>query len=1129
MKRSKISEYVSVAPRYLRAVNLSNNWNRAESLDGYIVTPNVAQSLDRISSGLLDKNGQRTFTLIGPYGTGKSAFTVYLCQLLAYDDQKASKASERLSKGYLRLVTQFEKTRRYTKERKGFLPIAVTARRRPVAQLILEGLWKAVFDLEMTTSVQQLLDRIQLGIDRDYWKDTATILKFIGEIGDEAKAQGYAGQLLIIDEAGKTLEYALQDKEGGDVYVFQEIAEYASDQNDSPFIFLITLHQMFDDYVGLAERTIRAEWTKVQERFQTIQFTESAATTMQMLADAIQLNSPLPAKINEEINNALRQFENSSVPLPAGLINSTFQDIARSAWPLHPTVLLAMPHLFRRLAQNERSMFSYLTSHEPFGFQEHVQKTLDTDTGFVRLHDLYAYLLANFEAGLARLRQGKRLLEANDIINSRRNLLPREYDLIRTVAVLNVLGEMCPLRATLNFLEIAASSGDSVAADLSRLKHQSVLTYRNLDESYRVWEGSDVDIEAQMKEALRHLHMEGGSFLETLRRNLPERRLVARRHSLETGSYRFFQVLYADRIEKPEAYLRMETNGGASGWVVVLLPHADAAALRSSAEKVTGVQPRLIIALPRQIEALRSVVEEVACLRWVEDNTEELRDDRVARRELSLRLVEAEQKIAQLLQTLLDPRLAPVGNTCQWFWNGKDQAPEHPIDVTKLLSQACDYIYPKSPRLRNELIARKIVSSAASAARHCLLERMFTCAELERLGIEGFPPERSIYESVLHAGGLHTFDHTNGVAVFQAPPSENPINFRPCWDFMEQEIFETDLKKVEVQGVFTRLAEAPYGLPEGVHSILFTAFYLVNQDDLFLYREGSFVSDPEPAHFELLQRRPDLFSISGARLDGVRRAVVQRLAKGLKIPSRTASVVRALFGIINRLPPVTLKSSKIAQNAVIEMRNRFLQARSPEDLLFFELPECFGMKPFLHNEMREGDIECFFEKLNSCLAILSKHASELQDYAENILLNNCNLAYGKNGWKELERRAIWMEPRISHEILTPFLKSILRGIDDNHNSKPALSLVANRSFEHWTDLDVERFSGLASGIGAQFRQAWRNFGERGTELSEAELQQKVRLRQELEPQFRKIRGQASVKVLSAALRELLLELECESE
>jgi len=1122
---SKISEYISVTPRYLRSVNLSNDWRIIESSVGYIVTPNVAKGLERLRNGLFDKNGQRAFTLIGPYGTGKSAFAVYLCQLLSHNDENATKANKILFNGYSWLAKKYEQTRIHTKGGKGFLPIAVTARRRPIAQLILEGLGKAVFNLKNTTSAQQLSNRLQIAIDRDYWRDTATILKFIEEIGNEAKIQGYAGQLLIIDEAGKTLEYALQDKEGGDVYVFQEIAEFANRQHGCPLLFLITLHQMFDDYVELAERTIRAEWSKVQERFQAIQFAESAATTIQMLSDVFQADIPLPDQIKNSIDDALNQLDKSSTPLPIGLNSESFQEMVQRAWPLHPTVLLSMSHLFRRLAQNERSIFSYLTSHEPFGFQEHLQKKVNADSGFVRIHDLYAYILANFEAGIARLPHAKRLLEANDVINSRHNLSPQQYVLIRTIAILNVLGEMSPLRATLKFLECAAPEGVNVEVELGKLKQQSILTYRQLDGSYRVWEGSDVDIDARMKEARRHLQMEGGSLLETLRRHLPQRTIVARRHSLETGSHRFFKIIYSNYIDKPENYLKMKFSEGTSGNILILIPYADSEALRASAELATQAQKRLIIALPRQIDALRSVVEEVACLRWVEENTEELRDDRVARRELSLRLVESEQKIAQLLQTLLDPRQAPMGNACQWFWNGEDQILQSPVDVTKLLSHVCDFIYPKSPWLRNELIARTTISSAASSARRCLMEKMLTSASHERLGIEGFPPERSIYESVLYASKMHAFDESKGVWGFQTPPIGNSVNLRPCWDLLERDIFTAEVKKIEVQSLFDRLAEVPYGLPRGVHPILFTAFYLLNQDDIFIYREGSFVPDPQPAHFELLQRRPDLFSVSGARLDGIRRAVVERLAIGLKTSSKTASVVRALFRVINGLPPITLKSSKIDDKMVIEMRERFLSAHSPEELLFTELPECFGMNPFSDNEMRTNDIDRFFEKLNACLSALLGHANEMKSYAQNVLLKKCSLHLDDDGWRELVRRAVWIGPRMNHEILTPFINSIINGISDDHSSKPALSYVSNRSFDQWTDLDLERFPGLAGGIGDQFRQAWRNFGDSGPELSVDEIQQKNKLLSTLEPQLRNWQNQTSSNVLYVALRELIQKLE----
>ncbi|MDX9770532.1 MAG: hypothetical protein RBT19_09215 [Tenuifilaceae bacterium] len=1120
----KIAEFVDVAPRFLRSVNLASDWRRAESFDGYIITPNVIQSLERIADGLQKKNGQRAFTLIGPYGTGKSAFVVYLCQLLTRDFKTATAARALLDHKHQNLGKQFDKIRSTSKGRGGFLPIAITARRRPIAQLILEGLGNSLAELRKTASVQKLIARIHDAWEGDFWQDTATILLFLEEIGNEAKSQGYGGLLLLIDEAGKVLEYALQDREGGDVYVFQEIAEAANRHPPIPLLFLITLHQMFDDYVELAERTIRAEWTKVQERFHSIQFAETAATTMQMVADALHHSKPLPDKVEQTIDFALGQLEKCSAPLPIGINRETFNVLAHRAWPLHPTVLLAIPHLFRRLAQNERSFFSYLTSHEPYGFQEHIHKSINDDEGFLRLHDLYNYLLTNFEVALARLPHAKRLLEANDVINSRSNLSKLAHELIRSVAMLNVLGQVCQLRATRKFLECASRISD-VEMELAKLKQQSILTYRHLDGSYRVWEGSDVDIEARMKDARRHLRMEGHSLLSTLKRHLPARIMVARRHNFRTGAYRFFSINYVDRLEKPEKYQTLKLENGAAGRVLVVIPQADYSALQKSAELATGMQSGLVVALPRQIEALRGVVEEVACLRWVEQNTEELRDDRVARRELSLRLVEGEQKIVHLVQTLMDPRPAPQGNSCRWFWNGEEQAPESLVEVTKLISTACDNIYHQSPRLRNELIARRSISSAAAAARRNLLAKMLTQQEQERLGIEGFPPERSMYESVLRASGIHALDPATGKWRFQAPPPENDVNLRPCWEVLEKMIFFPEVKQIPLKEIFNEMAKAPIGLADGVHPIIFTSFYLCHQDILFLYREGSFLPDPQVAHFELLQKRPDLFTVSGARLDGIRYAVINRLARGFNTSANTAPVVRALFRVLNALPPVTQKTTKLTPEFVIAMRNKFMNARSPEELLFRELPECFGLKPFLVNEKRDADIDHFFAKLNTALQKLQVHAATLRDKSRDIFLRKCHLPEKDEGWKELGRRAAWLNPRINHEVLTPFCNSVLKGIADNYNPSPALSYISGRAFEQWTDHDIDRFPGMADGVADLFRQYWDNFGDIGPELTAAEVRQKDKLRVLLKQQLPKLAENSPIHVLQAALREAMHELE----
>ena len=371
------------------------------------------------------------------------------------------------------------------------------------------------------------------------------------------------------------------------------------------------------------------------------------------------------------------------------------------------------------------------------------------------------------------------------------------------------------------------------------------------------------------------------------------------------------------------------------------------------------------------------------------------------------------------------------------------------------------------------------------------------------------------------------FDDEAGRWDFQPPPPRNKRNLHPSWQLIEGEIFSPSIKRVELVDLFEKLAAPPYGLPWGVLPILFTAFYLFHQDELFLYREGSFIPELQTAHLELLQRRPDLFSVSGAKLDGTRKAIVERLARGLKQPPQTASVVKALYHVLNSLPPVTLRSAYIENDFAKNLRDCLLQASAPEELLFVDLPKSLGLQPLQQTENHQQDLEVFFERLNRGLSVLRDYAQNLMENKRNLLLVKCGLEGSMKGWHELERRATWLAPRVKNPVLTPFLNCVNNGIADNHNPRPALSLIAKRPFEQWTDLDIEGFSGLADGIGEVFRQVWIDYGDVVSDLTDEEKLQKKELEKKLRPQLKLIAKNNSSRVLAAALRALLSQIsEC---
>ena len=140
-------------------------------------------------------------------------------------------------------------------------------------------------------------------------------------------------------------------------------------------------------------------------------------------------------------------------------------------------------------------------------------------------------------------------MEASDALDRRVDLNVEHRRLVKAIGMLNALGEFCHLSAQES--AIACCLDDSptpraaTARALKELREKSLLTYRRFNHTYRIWEGSDVDIDERISEAERKLRHSLG-LADSVQQYLETQPVVARRHSFETGALRFFDVTYFD-------------------------------------------------------------------------------------------------------------------------------------------------------------------------------------------------------------------------------------------------------------------------------------------------------------------------------------------------------------------------------------------------------------------------------------------------------------------------------------------------------------------------------------------------------------------------------------------------------
>jgi hypothetical protein len=104
---------------------------------------------------------------------------------------------------------------------------------------------------------------------------------------EQAVRQGYRGILLIIDELGKLLEFAAMRPDAADLYLLQEIAEFANRSADTPLVVVGILHQAFERYATFVNSVTQQEWAKIQGRFEDIPFQEPPTRQLHLLARAL--------------------------------------------------------------------------------------------------------------------------------------------------------------------------------------------------------------------------------------------------------------------------------------------------------------------------------------------------------------------------------------------------------------------------------------------------------------------------------------------------------------------------------------------------------------------------------------------------------------------------------------------------------------------------------------------------------------------------------------------------------------------------------------------------------------------------------------------------------------------------
>ncbi len=1024
-----LAKRVRIARRFQKSIRIDTDLGDKSALDGFVCPKSSAEILLSMARHI-SETSQGAFTWTGPYGSGKSSLAIAMSALLngnADHQKQASKIfGRRVTNAILKALPIGSK---------GWRILPVVGRRDNPISVIGESLQSS-----------GLVPRRPRG----GWTE-GRLISALTEIS-ASKPKTHGGLILFVDEMGKFLEAAAQDRT--DIYIFQQLAEAASRSNGR-LILVGVLHQAFEEYAHRLSHEMRDEWAKIQGRYIDLPVNTAGEEQIDLISRAIESdhNAKAPTPLSAAVAKLARRGRTADTEHLA--------EILEACWPLHPVVACLLgPISRRRFGQNQRSIFGFLNSSELHGFQDYLHFAVEDD--LYGPDKLWDYLRTNLEPSILASPDAHRWTLAAEALERCEAIGGDVFHirLLKTIAVIDLFKERSGLVANFQLLKMCFpdKTEKSLKQGLAQLDKWSLTILKKFLDAHAIFAGSDFDIDQAVGKALEEINEIDFTALKSLAGLQP---LLAKRHYHETGTMRWFDVNIVPVSEIVDYAEHNTANNSAIGQFLLAIPtdgereeHAHdlcrKAALHSDTEHN---QWDVVVGISKQSWAIIPLARELSALDNVNNNHPELAGDDVARREVSARLT--------TLQAMLETELQKAFDNALWF--RKNHQPENmrQADLNSIASELADRRFKLCPRLPNELLNRHKPSGSAIAAQNILLRNMVLNEGQQRLGIKGYPAEGGLFASILESTGLYQETDNGWRFLSLEEGGTDACCVAPMWQKALEHIQKNKSRTIAISELFDIWRQPPFGIKDGLMPVLAVAFVLSQREKLAVYREGIFRARFNDVDVEYLAKDAECIQLRWMDLSDISRRLLSGMADIVRDIDSTNTlahlepidVARALVAIFDQLPVWTKRTMRLSSNAV-EVRDLFRRAKDPNKFLFDDIPATLGEDVELAND--EGLLRVIGSVRDGLEELVQAYPSMLKRLRDLMLSELQVPNVSRQSVAELRERAENIKQLAGDFRLDAFIGRLAQIDGTDESFEGIASLAANKPPRDWVDPDLDQ-------------------------------------------------------------------------
>lgn len=850
-----LKDMVKINNRFEKSINLQLDLEDPSKLEYYIPTRASAKIIGDYLDEVKNFSGNRSTLLVGPYGKGKSHLILVLLAILSRpQDGKVKKLVERIA-----IVDPAAGTvaNELMSEDRMMLPVIVNTSGGNLNQVFLRSLNQALARAGLSDIIpDNLFTEVKKTLshwERDYaytYQKFCNLLSSIGYTQEEFKEKisnydekalnyfrqihpeltsgsefnpvleeeiihvyrsvnrcicekkGYRGIYIIFDEFSKYIEGHATDGFANDMKVLQDICELCNSSKEEQMHLICVAHKSIKAYANTLQKEILNTFKGVEGRLKEVLFVVSSQNNYELIADVIHKEDAFYEWI--KVNKMFKAVLNESYHLPGFSTLFTKDDfnkiVGSGCYPLTPLAAMLLLNLSEKVAQNERTIFTFLANRTDKSLVKLISRKKTTD--FIGADSIYDYFEPLFkeetQIGIHNewLKAEYALSKVNDSCASA---------IIKCLSVVRMVNKPDEIPAKKKFLMLSTGIYEvEFQKALDMLCDEGLVVYKDKTGVYDFKNNVGIDVERTIADCMAQ-HFMKIDLCKILHSVMNHKYILPKKHNQSYCMTRYFSFLFMEDntfISLPDtSYLYEEEFS--DGKVLFIVPRADIGEEEIADHIKELGDSCLLVIMPSDFVDITNKARYLSAISYLIEDKGFVESNQVLLTELRNQEMDIKIEINEWInETYLKRDYV--------FRQGK-RVPVGRRGLNRTVSDVCDASYNETPIINHELINRHEISGQILKARNIIVDTILKKGDIDKF-VTGTSPESTIYRATL----IHT---ANDSGLRQVKKEINGF------------ISGCNGQKVSFGGLIEKLTNRPIGLRKEVLPIYF-AECLMQLEDL---------------------------------------------------------------------------------------------------------------------------------------------------------------------------------------------------------------------------------------------------------------------------------------------------------